>query len=377
MTKAREARKVRGVYEKVPGSGVWWVRHADATGRIRRELAGAKSAAVALYQKRKTEALEGKKLPERLRARKVTFGEIAQDALGYSQRTKWSYRQDVYRMKKLLGWLGNKAADSITPQDIEGWLTTKAEEYGWKPATQNRFKSLLSLTFRLAVENGKITSNPARLVRRRREDNTRIRFLSGEEEQRLRSQLSNDFPEHLPAFEIALNTGMRSSEQYQLTWDCVDFERSVLTVVRSKNGEMRHIPINSAAMAAFELLFARSSGSGRVFLGQPTGAPLRQPRYWFERAVQQAGVESFTWHCLRHTFASRLVMAGVDLRTVQQLLGHKTIQMTVRYAHLAPEHQLAAVEKLCQGRRGPVGATDTKTGTDASPANVTISGAIQ
>jgi hypothetical protein len=69
-------------------------------------------------------------------------------------------------------------------------------------------------------------------------------------------------------------------------------------------------------------------------------------KHWFDPAVETAGIRDFTWYCLRHTFASRLVMAGVDLRTVAELMGHKTIQMTRRYAHLAPEHNLAAVEKL-------------------------------
>ena len=73
---------------------------------------------------------------------------------------------------------------------------------------------------------------------------------------------------------------------------------------------------------------------------------LNDSRAWFERCVEDAGISKFTWHCLRHTFISRLVMAGVDLRTVQELAGHKTISMTVRYAHLAPEHNQAAIEKL-------------------------------
>ncbi|MGO9305542.1 MAG: tyrosine-type recombinase/integrase [Candidatus Korobacteraceae bacterium] len=64
--------------------------------------------------------------------------------------------------------------------------------------------------------------------------------------------------------------------------------------------------------------------------------------------MEEAGIADFTWHCLRHAFARRLVMAGFDLRTVQQLMGHKTIQMTCLYAHLAPERQLAAVERLCE-----------------------------
>jgi integrase len=76
------------------------------------------------------------------------------------------------------------------------------------------------------------------------------------------------------------------------------------------------------------------------------GGLLTSPRYWFEPAVKKAKILTFSWHCLRHTFASRLVMAGVDLRTVQELMGHKSIQMTVRYSHLTPKHTLAAVERL-------------------------------
>jgi site-specific recombinase XerD len=90
---------------------------------------------------------------------------------------------------------------------------------------------------------------------------------------------------------------------------------------------------------------------------------LLKGRHWFEPAIKEAGIRDFTWHCLRHTFASRLVMAGVDLRTAQQLMGHKTIQMTVRYAHLAPEHQMAAVERLCVASAPLIGPTDTRTDT--------------
>ena len=92
------------------------------------------------------------------------------------------------------------------------------------------------------------------------------------------------------------------------------------------------------------------------------GGALASPRYWFEPAVKKAKLRSFSWHCLRHTFASRLVMAGVDLRTVQELMGHKSIQMTVRYSHLTPKHTLAAVEMLAGAVT--VVPTDTKTSTE-------------
>ena len=92
-------------------------------------------------------------------------------------------------------------------------------------------------------------------------------------------------------------------------------------------------------------------------------------RHWFEKAVTDAGITDFTWHCLRHTFASRLVMAGVDLRIVQELMGHKTIQMTCRYAHLAPQHQLAAVERLCVM---PAERTGTKNATRRSKSRTPV-----
>jgi site-specific recombinase XerD len=88
-----------------------------------------------------------------------------------------------------------------------------------------------------------------------------------------------------------------------------------------------------------------------VFANQDGKGPLRGNRHWFEDAVHQAGIRDFTWHDLRHTFASRLIMSGVDLRTVKELMGHKSIDMTCRYAHLAPAHEQAAVERLVASPR--------------------------
>lgn len=163
-------------------------------------------------------------------------------------------------------------------------------------------------------------------------------------------------PEHLPEFVLALNTGLRLSEQYGLLWENVSLPLRMLTIARSKNGTMRHVPLNQAAAQALEELRERPNSSEFVCGG------ARESRRWFEPVLADAKVANFSWHCLRHTFASRLVMAGVDLRTVQELLGHKTIAMTVRYSHLAPKHTLAAVERLDAPTEIP---TDTTTDTGA------------
>jgi site-specific recombinase XerD len=349
-SETKERRNPRGVFEKVPGSGEWWIRYNDSNGRYRREKAGSKSVAIKLVDKRRTQALEGKKLPEKLRRATVSFAEIAKDALAYSKSTKLSYRHDAGRMETLLGWFREYPAEAITAQDIE----RRVEQEEWSPATVNRYRALLSLTYRLAIRNGKVKENPARLVRHRLEDNARIRFLSAEEETKLRAAIEAACPEHLSELELALNTGLRLSEQYTLRWQDVSSIRRTLTIPRSKNGATRHVPLNQATLRALEALQVRANGSEFVCGG------LNTPRRWFEPAVKTAGLQSFTWHCLRHTFASRLVMAGVDIRTVQELLGHKTIGMTVRYSHLAPKHTLAAVERLDAPTEQP---TDTTTDT--------------
>ncbi len=365
---SKPQRRLRGIFEKERGSGVWWIRYADAQGRYRREKAGTKSAAIALYRKRKTQALEGKKLPEKLRRAPVTFAEIARDALAYSRAHKRTYENDRCRMPEILRWFRDRAADSITPQDIERRLDQAITENRWKPATANRMKALLSMIFRISMETGKVSSNPARLVRSRPTDNTRVRWLSAEEEAQLRAAITQWWPRHLPEFEIAVHTGLRRSEQYGMTWENVDLARRQLAISRSKNGRPRFVPLNSAALAAFEVLRASQGkpSTGPVFR-QSNGEPLIGPRKWFEPAVRRAKIFGFSWHCLRHTFASRLVMAGVDLRTVAELGGWRTLQMVMRYAHLAPQHQLEAVERLTQATPAAPSGTPTDTTTDTSP----------
>ena len=156
---------------------------------------------------------------------------------------------------------------------------------------------------------------------------------------------------------------MRRGEQYGCEWSWVDLDRGVLTVPRSKNGEKRRVYLNYVAVAAFRTLWRFSEGKGRVFGHLYASNTTKGAREWFEQALVEAKISNFRWHDLRHTFASRLVMKGVGIHTVQQLLGHKTIQVTLRYAHLAPEHQLEAVQRLCDTGMAPNEPTDTRTDT--------------
>ena len=330
-------KKSRGVFEKVPGSGVWWIQYFDAAGRRRREKVGARSIAINLVEKRRSDARAGVKMPENLRARPITFAEIAQRALDYSKANKRSHAHDVLRMPALVTAFGNRAAEEISRGDIQKWLDSKSDE--WASATRNRYLALLKLTYRLAEEDGAVKISSARLVRQAKEDNSRVRYLSDAEETTLREIIASSYSDHLTEFELALMTGMRQGEQFALAWEDVDLNASLIRLRQTKNGHGRFVRLNSRAVASLRMWQDRGLGTGRVFFNQ-------KPR-WFTDAVRDAKLKDFTWHCLRHTFASRLAMAGVDLRTVQELLGHKSITMTMRYSHLSPEHCVKALEKLC------------------------------
>jgi len=348
----------RGIFEKVPSSGVWWVRHVDAQGRLRREKAGTKSAAILLYRKRKTEALEGRKLPEKLRRAPLSFAEIADDAIAYIEGRYSRPADDTARVELLKSWFAGRTAESITAQEIEARLEQAEEKHGWAPSTANHHRSILSLAFRLGIRSSKVKENPARATRRRKEDNNRVRYLTLGEEQRLREVLRSrpEWADHLPELDLALHTGMRRTDMYQrLVWENVDFGLRVATVPRSKNDEAVHVPLNDAAIRALLVFRSRGDGTGRV-VRNAVSETLNVNAHWFPAAVRAAGIKDFRWHDLRHTFASRLRQSGVSLGTIADLLGHKTLTMTRRYAHLSAAQLHAAVARL---------STDTRTDTDA------------
>jgi site-specific recombinase XerD len=363
----------RGIFERRKGSGIWWIRWTDAEGRKRREKAGSRSNAERLLAKRHTQKLERAKLPENLRAKAITFGELCHDALVHSQSE--NSRKQTYelglRIAQLLPVFGSRPAESIKKSEIVSWLAEQAAKRNWAATSRNRWQATFSLVFRVGIDNEKIERNPAARIRRKTESNGRVRFLSDDEEARLRKAIQHRFPEFLPHLLLSLHTGMRMSEQYGLRWNQVDLERRQIHLRKTKNGDPRTIPLNAVALGALQALKVENpKGAGEAKGTHPVFPSLRRDdslqgsRGWFPTALAAAKIDGYSWHCNRHTFASRLVMAGVDLRTVAELLGHRTLQMVMRYSHLAPEHQASAVDRLVrrENRRdtkadtgGPVG----------------------
>lgn len=234
------------------------------------------------------------------------------------------------------------------------------------PSTTNRYRALLSGVFRHAVRSGKAKTNPVQDTSHRRENNQRVRYLTEAEEARVLAVVRERCPEREPEFVVALHSGMRRSEQFRtaqvpdggLKWDYIDFRPGVIRLSRSKSGKSREIPMNSVLHRVLREI-TRTTTSPYVFENT-------DPAKWLRKVCQTAGVRNFHWHDIRHTFASRLAMAGVPIRHVAELMGHSEIQTTMRYAHLAPGHLADAVERLTALQ------TDTATDTGLLRARASV-----
>ncbi|MHC4196901.1 MAG: site-specific integrase [Planctomycetota bacterium] len=185
------------------------------------------------------------------------------------------------------------------------------------------------------------TLKKVRKVKLLKEPPGRLRFLSKEECQALIEVCS---PHLRPIVVTALNSGMRKGEILRLRWEQVDLKHGFILLDITKNGERREIPINSTLRATLEAI-PHGPKSEYVFVDR-NGNPFKDVKRSFRTACRRAGISDFRFHDLRHTFASHLVMGGVDITTVKELLGHKTLTMTLRYAHLAPSHKVNAVRVL-------------------------------
>jgi len=362
-------RKQRGVFEKHPGSGIWWIVYYDANGQRHREQVGRYQAAVDAYYARKIAIREGRFLPPRSEPG-TTFKSLLAEAFA-DRKTRLapgSYASDEARSKLLLEWFGPLPAARISKSMIAERLRQLRHE-GRSGPTVNRYKALLSALFTWGMENDKVPENPARGVKGYRDSERRVRYLDDDEEQALREAVQERCAEFEPELDIALHTGMRRNELYRLPWTDVDLKRLILTVhgkahANSTESRVRYVPINSEAASAFEKLHQRARGSAYVCAGfhaseqgRAANPDERDRREWFENSLARAGIDNFRYHDLRHTFASRLVMNGVPLQAVMEYLGHSSINMVLRYAHLAPKYQRAGIETLARKakrRAGPV-----------------------
>jgi site-specific recombinase XerD len=322
--------------------------------------------------------------PEPEAEKKITLGEFIR-----GQYEKWAleYRRSgqstIYMIKASFGFLFDSPLEQITIEEIEKWRA-KQKKSGLKNSSTNRRITALKAAINWAWKRNIIGVNPlTRLERLSEEDSdSKVRYLADEERGRLMAALDareketrrardshnewlegrdletktkfkkEDFVDHLkPLVLLSLSTGIRRNSMLSLEWRDVDFASKTVMVraATSKSGKQYYAPLNNLA---FDTLIRwhgqskRTAPGNLVFPSSKTGEKMGDCRSSWEALMKKAEIENFRWHDMRHDFASHLVMNGVDLNTVRELMGHADLKMTLRYAHLAPETKMRAVETL-------------------------------
>ena len=344
-TEKKRQRKTSGIYKH---GKRWRVDTSYKFVQLRESFATFEMAEAAL-RKMKTLIDEGRWLDKKKES-SVTVGELIERYLKWCDDIR---QKDVKSKKQRLGVveekLGKDALISmVTRAMIEQYQADRMSSLSWrntplKPATVNRELAALKHMLTKAVQWGILDKNPASGVKLNKENNRRLRYLTAEECKTLLDACSSLTLRQIVV--LALNTGMRRGEILNLKWENVNFRERLIEVTEQKNGQYSTIPLNSVAVDTLRAI-PRRLDSEYVFPGKVQGKPFYDLFRHFEKAVKAAKLEGVNFHTLRHTAASHLVMAGVDLATVQEIMRHKTITMTLRYSHLSPEHKRSAVDAL-------------------------------
>lgn len=314
-------------------------------GRRKRERIGIdRKLAEVVLAKRKVEIAEGRFLDRKEEPEKipeVRLYEIIDDFLLYSKNTKKSYSRDLYLVKQLKMFFDNMVLSRITPWLIEKYRSKRLTAGKIKNATVNREVGFLKATFNLAIRNKKAKENPIVFVKKLKEPDGRVRFLSQEELNRLLDACNKYFK---PIVICALFTGMRRNEMLYLQWKDVDMNEGFIHIINSKNNRTRYIPIYDTLRRTLEECKEWSDGT-YVFCSSK-GEKYSSVHSLWNDTIEKACIEDFRLHDLRHTAASYLVMSSIDLVTVKEVLGHRTLDMTLRYSHLSKTHVKNAMNVL-------------------------------
>jgi len=329
----------------------WYADYTDANGKRVRCTTGTtdKKEAEGLEAKWKLEAYQGKfwdAEPTR------TFDELFLKYLQSVAGEKRAPERDVYVVKQLKPFFTGRELGTLKRSDVRAYIDKRKAD-GMAAATINREIGLFSAAINYARRewDWNIPNNFAGMLQKKPEG--RVRSLTLAEAQHLLqvAEKNTNSPLLVHFIRLALNTGCRKNELLKLERRRVDLKRNLIFLEGSntKNGKRRSIPLNREAREALLDLYRYREeycpDSPWVFV-HPNGDRLQSVTTAFRRLLKRVGIEDFRIHDLRHTCASWLVTAGQQLTAVRDLLGHSSIQMTERYAHLSPENVRAAVSAL-------------------------------
>jgi len=331
-----------GIFKK---NGSWFIDFYIGSRRIR-EKVGSKGAAQRALAIRQAQVAQGRfDLCPQMSV--PTFEQFAERYAEFAKANKRGFlRNENYRIQQLVRFFGKRKLSDLTSWDAEKLKVQLSKSVA--PATVNRLLGNVKHMMSMAVKWNILSKNPFAGVKLLPVPKFPERILGKEEEERVLASCGRVRAPYLRSLVVlALNTGMRKGEILSLQWVQVDLTNRLIHIYNSKTQySERRIPMNDTVLELLTTL-CRQRSSGFVFPShRKLGDQFRDPKVAFRKAIRLAGILHLRFHDLRHTFATRLVRAGVDLITVQHLLGHAKITMTARYAHSLADDKMAAVRRL-------------------------------
>jgi len=343
------SREEVGMY-KGRDSSLWWMSVRCNGKRVQKSLETSdKRLAKDIEAKIRVSIKEGKYFDQPIGSKKTFVQLVAKFMKEHAPKVSESMQRSYATSSKhLIEFFGEMNLLSISPKDITEYKVLRREA-GLKPATINRELAMLSKAFNVAIREWEwLTSNPVSRVSKEKEDNERDRWLTVDEE----VSLLENSPEWLRDIILFnLHTGLRQDELLSLTWDRVNVFRKTILIKETKSGKPKTVPLNSTALGILERKVKVVSIKSKIVFQSKSGTKIDKHnlRRVFVIAMKKAGIEDFTFHGLRHTFATRLAQRGYPFGKISELLGHKDIKTTQRYVHHCPDSLRDGVEILETG----------------------------
>ena len=350
--------KDKGLFKR---SKTWYIRYKHQGILYREAVSESKTEAKEALAARKTQLREGKFFDVKGKSKYVTWEKLIES---FKEFAKNNVRAKTFKCYSDSIENFNPYAKGKPINQITAWLVEKfkndRKKLGRKPSTINRDLACLKRMFNLAIKWKLTTENPLHQVEFLKENNQRRRYLEKDELKALLKACEyepsrfrrNSTKEPLRILrqivELAVHTGLRKSELLTRKWKDIVVVNGIkcFYVGETKNGEPRLVPLNERAIEALNQI-PKAANSEYIFASPvKEGEPIKEIKKAFRKALKKAGIEDFRFHDLRHTFASHYQMATNDERGLGEVLGHKTVNMTKRYAHLSLKHVKDGVDAL-------------------------------
>lgn len=346
---------IRGLVLEVRSTGgrTFYLRYQDAHGRQRQhKICAYGDLTVDKVRKeaqrlRSEVVLGGDPAAKKADVKAIpTYAELATRHLAHAKTYQRSYdTTEMYMRRHILPHWGKLRLSEIHQPDVAQWLASKSAE-GLAPATVEKIRVIFGRSFELAIEWDVpgATRNPTHGIKRPPINNARQRYLSPADAQRLQAAVANSRNKQLKYIvALLLLTGARSGELLKAEWQHVDLERRSWLIPTSKTGKARHVPLSQSAIDIIRQV-PRFADCPYLLPNPDTLRPFIEIKHAWQHARDKAGLPGLRVHDLRHSAASFMINAGVDLFAVGRVLGHADHKSTMRYSHLANDTLLAAVE---------------------------------